>query len=171
MSGIGSGNDDYCSVSLQTDSETLWDFSYNEVNQNGIIPFSGSIQQTTSFAQFYLDCSGDYDVTFALDNVTFYTYGSTAGANPITPQPTQLLQNNGFSSGQSPWQFSQTTTRASFAVTNGQGVVTFGQVRILLRRGQDRIGTDKFCRSAINILRQRMLYRAYQQWNLVKRTL
>ncbi len=127
LSGSSAGGD-YCSISAQTDSDTLFSYSVSSAELHGNFNGSGTLTQAVTSFTFYFSCDGSADVTVALDNVAFYTYVASTGTHPIVAQPTQILQNNQFTSGQSPWTFSQTTTRASFAVTNGQAVVTFGGI-------------------------------------------
>lgn len=75
-------------------------------------------------------CTNHYlDTTFAVDDVVWQLYPTSIGTNPITAQPTQVIQNNDFNSGSlDPWTTSQTAGRADIGVTNGQARITFSRI-------------------------------------------
>jgi hypothetical protein len=92
------------------------------------IDTAGISSSASTWVQIYISCSGNYDMTYSIDNVALSTYSTFTSASGIYPDPVQVLTNNNFWAGATNWTMSSTVTRSSFDASKAQGVVTFGGI-------------------------------------------
>ena len=124
VSDSGVGGYAACDVDALTDEAALYYSSYYSSYTSSIYA-SGILTSTMSSLAFSIVCSGNSDVNVTIDNVAFYVYPNSSGTDPVYPVPTEVLLNNDFSSGLTPWIMQSAGGDANFSIINEQAVFSW----------------------------------------------
>ncbi|CAK1363208.1 unnamed protein product [Cercospora beticola] len=100
----------FCNFYAQTDYEILFFFNPNLTSFTSAFSstFNASGTTTRDANRFilFMYCSGNFNITWTIDSVAFYTNVPSLGANPLVPPPsTSILRDGNFTSGLQYWRW------------------------------------------------------------------